>query len=1554
MTAREAAEARARFELETAPKIITSAFKLLKESLTALKCDGKDGAVVVRAVDTISGSASVLGNDFKELELPDEIVAARVKLLNLHAAFDGSAREVVEDFISSYESKARARKGDPIPFLVALAEKLRATYLSEDRLDVFIKELESCKRKRGEEPGEYAIRLKKLNKLAGGGTKGHWDDKETLRRFCIGCGPDLATEAKGEKTLDEAASAITKAFFLKQFNVTEEAPSTAPTPSPSQTQAATAAAAVPEEAPGRVGGSRAAGRGRRGGGGRGGGRGGGKSEFDPASSACYHCGGLGHIERFCPWHAKYADKAAAKKARIEAETINNKEMSSYSQGGAGPEAAPELQRRRANWAGNRWRPRGRAREPARGVRSPSSAITASHSAPARSSSPAAAAAGLPQAATRRRFHVMVDLGGRQIKALVDTGADCSIVGRSVFKGMSVQYNTVGQHFDAIVLVGGQRIAILGHVKVRINIGRREVLAEMLVVDGHDLLLGTDVLGKLGVMDAVEAALKTIGADIVEAPTLPVEAAAAAGEDSPSPDDRYVSEAEIMALKLTHLGPTQQERLRQVLLKHRKAFIRDGALPYPCKAPPAKIRVVDDGPAMMPARRRTPEAQEELRRHEEKLLKWDIVERVLEAPPVAYRAEAHLVYRDDKPDSRHVIDYTLVNPRILDDPFPIPNMQDQINNLGGCKAFSKFDVGSGFFIQELDEESRKYTIFRATIGLLQFKRLPFGLKTSPAIFCRLIQNLLLNDLQEEVKQHLGAYVDDIAHGSPGETFDEAVDPEIDAIDTILTAAEESEISFRLSKCAFCEPELEYCGAEIVDGKRKPAPSNVKAIIDFGEFRTKTHVLSWLGMLVQCRDNIPGLALMEAPLRRVAKGPGPLKMTVEAHKARAAIERAVSSMGAVKIPVPGKESVLRVDASTIGLGFVLEQDGEVVKYSGRPLTDAERNYSTPDRELLAVHDGLDDVEGDIGGRHVRVIVKSDHQSVKGAPKRPDARRNAMRVRWKANIARYNATIEYVPREEQAVADAIAKSPAFEKSEATAAAVYQVVSAEKVDPAVWRGRQQRDEEVRILTTYKETGQMPRRIKKERADGLARQAEHCQLVDGVLYHIKEIESRRKDGTAEVVSQLWVPDVDGLRERYLRRAHGSAPREGEAELAEGAHEGAQKMFERLRRDFYWPTMLDDCTSTKRRCFVCKAREALHNNYGLLDPTRSDRLKGKHLVCLDLAGPFPQSRDGFTHVAIYVKMNTGWPVVVPLKKTDAPAILRSFMDGYLPDRGTPSDILTDRASNLNAETAQALFNALGVKKHTTTSFHPQADPAETMVRAVKTLCAKLVNELGVDWADAIPQILTRLRSWHKLPYEMSPFKAEHGYEMQLPSVFDNPLHTEALPDAAARERIDRLILELRDKAAEEYKKKYDKERQEKTFKVGDRVWWKENEPAHTLANKRTGPYQVKLVISPINYELAEVNGGPAIGRRHPVVHIQQIEEFEQEWPGAPEWEVERILSHKRRKKTVRYEVLWVGGAITWEPLKNLIDKEDNGTTTVSDPLIAYWEDHPQLRKLAGL
>jgi len=85
------------------------------------------------------------------------------------------------------------------------------------------------------------------------------------------------------------------------------------------------------------------------------------------------------------------------------------------------------------------------------------------------------------------------------------------------------------------------------------------------------------------------------------------------------------------------------------------------------------------------------------------------------------------------------------------------------------------------------------------------------------------------------------------------------------------------------------------------------------------------------------------------------------------------------------------------------------------------------------------------------------------------------------------------------------------------------------------------------------------------------------------------------------------------------------------------------------------------------------------------------------------------------------------------------------------------------------------------------------------------------------------------------------------------------------PTAAKMKEIRDIAMAARDEAAETMKAEYDARHVERKFKVGDRVWWREHEPANKLAPKRSGPYAVKTVISDINYELEELPQGSRSG-----------------------------------------------------------------------------------------
>ena len=289
-----------------------------------------------------------------------------------------------------------------------------------------------------------------------------------------------------------------------------------------------------------------------------------------------------------------------------------------------------------------------------------------------------------------------------------------------------------------------------------------------------------------------------------------------------------------------------------------------------------------------------------------------------------------------------------------------------------------------------------------------------------------------------------------------------------------------------------------------------------------------------------------------------------------------------------------------------------------------------------------------------------------------------------------------------------------------------------------------------------------------------------------------------------------------------MKVAHGSAEAEG---LPEGAHESGRYMFERLSLDYFWPTMLEDCEKFRRSCFVCKARENITHKYGLLDPTTGDKLEGKDVVYLDLAGPFTPAPSGENYIVVAVKAKTGWIEAMPIEGNEAATIIAAFRKGYVPQHGVPTHLVTDRASNLLSEVATTFYAEMGMEKRTATAYHPQGDGAgEAAVKAVKSPLAKVLLDFGEGWWDRLPDVLMRLRSGQKQPNMMSPFKAERRIQMQLPSAWLNPQTEGPLtPQAETWQKIDKAVMEARNEAAAEYKEKYDKGRMDKVFKAGERV-----------------------------------------------------------------------------------------------------------------------------------
>lgn len=92
-------------------------------------------------------------------------------------------------------------------------------------------------------------------------------------------------------------------------------------------------------------------------------------------------------------------------------------------------------------------------------------------------------------------------------------------------------------------------------------------------------------------------------------------------------------------------------------------------------------------------------------------------------------------RDGTRRWRIVIDYRLLNKRIKDDKFPLPNITEILDSLSGAMYFLHLDLSQGYYQIELEPSCREYTAFTTNTGQYQLTRLPMGLKVSPSVFSR---------------------------------------------------------------------------------------------------------------------------------------------------------------------------------------------------------------------------------------------------------------------------------------------------------------------------------------------------------------------------------------------------------------------------------------------------------------------------------------------------------------------------------------------------------------------------------------------------------------------------------------------------------------------------------------------------------------------------------------------------------------------------------------------------------------------------------------------------
>lgn len=167
--------------------------------------------------------------------------------------------------------------------------------------------------------------------------------------------------------------------------------------------------------------------------------------------------------------------------------------------------------------------------------------------------------------------------------------------------------------------------------------------------------------------------------------------------------------------------------------------------------------------------------------------------------------------------RLCVDFRKLNQKVIRDRFPIPNLEDQLDQLENGRIFTLLDLENGYFHVPIKNESQKYTSFVTHSGQYEFKRVPFGLCNSPAIFCRFI-NFIFQPLIN--KGIVLTYMDDLI--IVAKDNEEA----IKRLKIVLDVAADYNLKIKWKKCKFLEKRIEFLGHEIQNGIKNQRSKQVQ--------------------------------------------------------------------------------------------------------------------------------------------------------------------------------------------------------------------------------------------------------------------------------------------------------------------------------------------------------------------------------------------------------------------------------------------------------------------------------------------------------------------------------------------------------------------------------------------------------------------------------------------------------------------------------------------------------------------------------------------------------
>ena len=580
----------------------------------------------------------------------------------------------------------------------------------------------------------------------------------------------------------------------------------------------------------------------------------------------------------------------------------------------------------------------------------------------------------------------------------------------------------------------------------------------------------------------------------------------------------------------------------------------------------------------------------------------------------------------------------------------------------------------------------------------------------------------------VERTIEIFMDDFS--VMGNSFDNY----LENLRTVLARCKETNLVLNWEKCHFMVQEgivlghrisarrIEVDRAKIEAIEKLPPPSSVKGIRSF------------LGHTGFYRRFIKDFSQIAKLLSNLLVQGIPFEFDSQCLHAFSVLKDKLISAPIVVAPDWSFPYELMCDASDFAIGAMLGQKREkifqVIYYASRTLNDAQLNYATTVKELLAIVFAFDKFRPYLIGN--KVVVHTDHSAIKYLMTKKDVKPRL--IRWVLLLQEFDVEIKDKKGTENLVADHLSRLEGA-RDDVPVNDEFpdeKLLAIEDKRAVPWFAD---------YVNYLVAKVVPPEFNYQQKKRFFAHLKHYYWEEPILYR----------HCADQVIRRCVPEDE--MHSILNHCH---------TLPCGGHFGGQRTAAKvLQSGFYWPSLFKDAHQFVSTCDKCQrmgniSRKDEPPMHPILEVELFD------LWGIDFMGPFSASYNNL-YILLVVDYVSKWVEAIPTRTNDA-KVVAQFLRSHIFSRfGTPRALITDNGTHFSNKVIDKVLQKYGVRHRTSLAYHPQSNgQAEVSNREIKSILEKTVNNSRQDWSKKIEDALWVYCTAFKTPLGMSPFRIVYG------------------------------------------------------------------------------------------------------------------------------------------------------------------------------------------------